>query len=242
MLTLEQKMERWEDQRAIKNLMGKYANLLILNREGDIYGMLWSASEDVCLGLNDGWYRGQAAVRGYYAACVDRNMLVAKLLRDRFPAQLGGKSDEEIYGIGPMKVKPMYTPVIEVAEDGRTAKGLWSCWGAHNDVESCGPVARWSWGFFAVDFIREDGQWKIWHMQNTNDIDSICGQSWGLPEQSLPEDPAFAELAGFEYPAFTEREVLRAAYSPVRPLTKTPRIPEPYATFGETFSYAEKEA
>lgn len=240
MLTLEEKMSRWEDQRAIKNLMGKYANLLILNREAEIFDMLWSCEADVCLGKNGGWYRGADAVGAYYQACSDRTALVAKLLQKRFPSMLGDKSDDELDGIGPMKVKPMYTPLIEVAEDGKTAKGLWSCWGSHNEVESCGPIARWSWGYFAVDFIKENTGWKIWHMQNTDDIDSVCGQSWGKPI-TMPEVlDDFAALDDFQYPPFSEVEILRQPYSPTRPLALTPRLPEPYVSFSETFSYAVK--
>ena len=123
MYTTEQLVERWEAQRAIKNLMGKYANCVILNREQDIYGLFWSAREDVSLMFNDGAYTGAAKVKAYYDACHDRNALVAKLMQKRFPKELGGKSDEEIYGVGPFKVKPMACPVIEVAGDGQTAKG-----------------------------------------------------------------------------------------------------------------------
>ena len=42
-------------------------------------------------------------MNGYYAAVKRRNLLVAQLLQKRFPEQLGGKSDEEIYGIGPLR-------------------------------------------------------------------------------------------------------------------------------------------
>ena len=178
MYTTEQLVERWEAQRAIKNLMGKYANCVILNREQDIYGLFWSAREDVSLMFNDGAYTGAAKVKAYYDACHDRNALVAKLMQKRFPKELGGKSDEEIYGVGPFKVKPMACPVIEVAGDGQTAKGLWFCQGAYNDVETSGPVAHWTWGYFAADFVKEGDGWKIWHLQYLNDVDCICGQSW----------------------------------------------------------------
>ena len=154
MFTTEQLTVRWEDQRAIKNLMGKYANCVLLNREHDIYGMFWSKRDDVTLMFNDGAYTGAASVKAYYDACHDRNALVAKLMQKRFPDVLGGKSDDEIYGVGPFKVKPMACPVIEVAGDGKTAKGLWFCQGAYNDVETCGPVAHWTWGYFAVDFAK----------------------------------------------------------------------------------------
>lgn len=236
MFTTEQLTQRWENQRAIKNLMGKYANCVILNWEGEIYDRFWSQKADICLGFNDGWYQGPEAVSAYYRAVRDRNALVASLLQKRFPEQLGGQSEEEIYGIGPFKVRPMACPVIEVAADGQTAKGLWFCQGAYNNVETCGPVAHWTWGYFAVDFVRED-RWKIWHMQYVNDVDCICGQSWGKPARPLPDLPEFAPLADFHLPEYTVKTALRELYTPNRPLTETPRIPEAYDTFANTFSY-----
>ncbi|NTV91392.1 MAG: hypothetical protein HGA22_13700, partial [Clostridiales bacterium] len=69
----EQLTERWEDLREIKNLMGKYANLIILNREQDVYRMLWDTTRTDCsLGFNDGYYNGNGAIAGYYAAVHDR--------------------------------------------------------------------------------------------------------------------------------------------------------------------------
>ena len=237
MYTTEQLVQRWEDQRAIKNLMGKFANLVLLNREGEVYSSFWAAAEDTCLGFNDGYYVGKEAVSGYYKACEDRNMLVAKTLQARFPEQMGDKSDEEIYGVGPFKVRPLYNPVIEVAGDGKTAKGLWSCQGAHNEVGTAGPVSNWTWGYFAVDFMKEADGWKIWHMLYVNDVDCICGQSWGKPEQPYPELPEFAALGDFKYPEYTVKKTVREKYTPDRPITLTPAIPVPYETFADTFSY-----
>jgi hypothetical protein len=237
MYTTEQLVQRWEDQRAIKNLMGKYANIVLLNREQEIVERFWSKGDDLSLGFNDGYYVGRDAVSGYYKAVEARNMLVAKTLQKKFPEQLGGKSDEEIYGVGPFKVKPLYNPLIEVAEDGQTAKGLWSCQGAHNEVGGSGPVANWTWGYFAVDFRKEEDGWKIWHLLYVNDVDCICGQSWGKPQQEYPALPEFAELAKFQYPAYSVARENRALYDPKRPVTLTPEIPSPYRTFAETFSY-----
>ncbi len=241
MITAEHMTKRWEDQRTIKNLMGKLVNLTLLNREGEILSRFWSQREDLSLMLNDGAYVGRAAVGGYYAACEARNLLVARLLRDRFPEQLGGRSDEEIYGIGPFKVRPLSSPLIEVAGDGQTAKGLWTCQGAHNEVGPSGPVANWTWGYFAVDFILEDDDWKIWHLQYLNDVDAICGQSWGKPARPYPELPEFAALREFQYPEYTLRRTYRKLYDPERPLTPAPELPVPYQTFAKTFSYAASE-
>ena len=239
--TTEQLTKRWEDQRFLKNLMGKYVNCIILNREQDIFDMFWSQRQDICLSFNDGAYIGPDDVKGYYAACCKRNDLVAQLLQKRFPDVLGGLSAEERYGIGPFKVKPLASPVIEIAEDGESAKGLWYCQGAYNDVESCGPIARWTWGYFAADFISEGGVWKLWHLSYTNDVDCICGESWGKPAKAHPDLPEFAPLADFSYPAYTVSKTIRTYYFPSRPHTDCPPIPQPYRTFSETFSYGIKE-
>lgn len=237
--TTEQLTDRFESLRQIKNLMGKYANLIILNREQHIFDKFWSAGrQDLYLGFNDGCYKGRDAVEGYYHAVHQRNALVAKLLQRRFPERLGALSEEERHGIGPFKVKPMACPIIEIATDGRTAKGLWTCQGAYNEVEEAGPVAYWTWGYFAVDFAEEDGAWKIWHLLYVNDVDCICGQSWGKEQKPYPPLPEFAELGSFRYPQYTETKEIRPLYAPSRPLTMAPRMPQAYDTFDETFSYA----
>lgn len=238
MLRVEQMVDRWEAQRQIKNLMGKYSNCIILNRETDIFRLFWSAAEDIALGFNDGWYRGQSAVKSYYDACRERNVLVAKLMQKSFPNLLGDKSDEELYGIGPFRVMPMAAPIIEIAGDGKTAKGLWASLGSYNDVEACGPLSHWAFGFFAVDFIYEADTWKIWHLQYVKDIDSVCGESWGKPAQPRQELETFAPLNDFKYPAFTEKREGFPLYTPLRAHMEAPRIPEPYETFADTFSYA----
>ena len=235
---IEYLVERWEDQRTVKNLMGKYVNCLLLNRQGEIFDAFFSSREDVCLTFNDGSYIGAEAVKRYYDAVVERNRLSAKLLQDRLPEKLGGRSEDEIYGIGPFQVKPLTAPVVEVAEDGETAKGLWFCLGCSAEVTSRGPEANWTWGYFAGDFVYED-DWKIWHLQYLNDVDSLCGQSWGREITPYPELPEFAALKDFAYPPYTLAENVRALYSVDRPLTAAPRIPEPYDTFANTFSYGK---
>ncbi len=238
-MTTELLVERWEDQRTIKNLMGKYVNCLLLNRQGEIFDGFWSERPDVSLTFNDGSYVGRPAVSGYYAAAVERNKLSAKLLKNRLPEKLGGRSEEELYGIGPFQVKPLTAPVIEVAEDGQTAKGLWFSLGCSAEVTSRGPEANWTWGYFAGDFVYEEDDWEIWHLQYLCDVDSLCGQSWGREVIPYPELPEFAALKDFSYPPYTVAENVRALYSADRPLTAAPRIPEPYDTFANTFSYGK---
>jgi len=60
------------------------------------------------------------------------------------------------------------TPVIEVAGDGKTAKGIWESPGLHMQAQiGDGKVSKqggWFWEKYAADFVKEDGKWKIWHI------------------------------------------------------------------------------
>ncbi|MCD7845984.1 MAG: nuclear transport factor 2 family protein [Oscillospiraceae bacterium] len=237
-LSTMEMLTKWEAQRDIKNLMGKLANCILLNREGEIFDLFWSQERaDVCLGFNEGWYAGPEAIRGYYQAERARCALVADCLRRAYPKQLGGKSDQEIYGIGVFKARPLYAPVIEAADDGQTAKGLWYCMGTSAPVDAAGPVANWTWGYYCGDFTKEGGQRRIWHLQYINDVQCISGQSWGRPQTPYPELEEFAPLKDFSMPEPTVKTCLREYYTPLRPMTPAPELPVPYATFDETFSY-----
>ena len=233
----EQLVGRWEDQREIKNLMGRYMNYVIQNRDGEIFDRFWASAEDICLGFNDGWYVGQDAVKNYYEAARQRHILVAELIQKRFPQELGDKTPQDIFGIGTFRDYPITAPVIKLAEDGKTAKGLWYCYGSHAELTPGGPSSFWTFGYFAADFIREGDEWKLWHMQCTNDVDCRCGQSWGKPVEALPDLPEFAPLKDFSMPEYSVNTTVRAYYTPDRPLTGAPAIPADYRTFADTFSY-----
>ena len=175
---------------------------------------LWtSQSRDTAsYGANTGFYVGLDSVRRWYVSAAAT-------------------------GDGVLFQHPISTGLVELAGDGQTAKGLWFCQGAYNDVETSGPVAHWTWGYFAADFVREGEGWKIWHLQYLNDVDCICGQSWAGEQKPYPDLPEFAPLADFRYPEYSVSKQFRALYSADRPATLCPEIPQPYATFAETFSY-----
>ena len=68
---------------------------------------------------------------------------------------------------GIMLIHYLCNPYIEVAKDGKTARGLWWSPGIETvkrDAYS-DPEAVWCFGAYANDFILEHGVWKIWHMR-----------------------------------------------------------------------------
>jgi hypothetical protein len=54
-------------------------------------------------------------------------------------------------------VHPVSTPCIEVAADGKTAKGTFTSLGFEGDM--------WCYGKYANDYIKIDEKWYIWHMK-----------------------------------------------------------------------------
>ena len=236
--TCEQLVGRWEDQRDLKNLMGKVCFTILLKQEDRMVEQFWSRREDICLGRNYGWYVGREAVRGYYDAVYAHTAYYTDFMKKAFPDRMEKLSEEEQFGAGSMDVRPMSTPVIEIASDGGTAKGIWYSRGTYNDVTPQGPLSWWELAVYACDFIREDGVWKIWHMQNLTDIHVPGGRSWGVKDpEPFPDLPEFAGAEPFVEPAPNRPETLYTAYYPGRPFQKLPEPPVPYETFSETFSY-----
>ena len=131
------------------------------------------------------------------------------------------------------------TPVIEIAGDGKTAKGVWFSLGLNgNDMAS--PEK------YAADFVKEDGEWKIWHFVNLFEPFTMKGATEEYPrEDTFYKKPQGAKgvLPG-EKPT-TEggiHYITRVAddpyiYDPKVVPRIFPQLPEPYYTFSETFSY-----
>lgn len=68
------------------------------------------------------------------------------------------------------------SPVIEIAADGETAKGNWfspGCFGA-DGAEDC-----WVWGIYMIDYVKEDGGWKMWRVNFTPFFRTPYHKGWG---------------------------------------------------------------
>lgn len=237
-LQIEHLVERWEDRRDVKNQMGKYVHYLLLKKEAAIVEDLWSQRADISYATNDGGYSGRQAVEAYFSWFSGYTAKVAACLKEKFPDKLGDKSDKEIFGVGLMELKSISNYVIEVAEDGESAKGFCCLFGYNTTVDTRGPISNWILGTLCMDFVYENGQWRIWHMQYFEDINRPAGSDWGTAEpKQFPDLPEFEVLRGLQPPKPNQPEELYQHYSGTRAATKMPPLPVPYNTFAETFSY-----
>lgn len=235
--TPEEKARRWYNLREIQNLAGKFVTSILIKRETHIFDDFWAEAEDVCLGFNEGYYVGPDAIKAYYAAEDAATTVRSALIRDMFPEQLASLCPEQLYGVGQLHAMPLTTPVLELAEDGQTAKGIWHVLGSDNTVTREGPLSHWSVGFLCVDFLRQNGVWRLWHVLFAEDIRCAMGDNWAR-ERTYPENAVCAAaLDAVSYPPYSVVREVYCAYSPARPFTAPPRVPEPYESFQDTFSY-----
>jgi hypothetical protein len=150
------------------------------------------------------------------------------------------------------------TPIIEIAGDGKTAKGVWYSPGVGLDGDiSNGEVKIFStffWEAYGVDFVKEDGKWKIWHIQMYYDWTPTFPAS--MTEKLGPGPNAGVAAAKTSVASAGEALVEAAekpqnkmgegsvknpvsyqSWSTTRKPEMLPRFPEPYYSFSETFSY-----
>lgn len=208
--------------REVENVMNRYEYMMSHDQFQYVYDNLFANSQpDVRVELPFGSWTGAESVRrcivGYHSwLCLD---------------------DEGKPRPGVLFYNANTQPIIEVADDLKTAKGLWICPGFNaKDMPDGSHTAGAGTAKRAADFIydEEDGRWKLWHYIVTgltshpydvsfvdNEVDNQSINSRVFPEGTEPDGP----------PAFFWM------YSKEARMVYYPEIPEPFSTFSETFSY-----
>lgn len=162
------------------------------------------------------------------------------------------KDTEAFYGAGAEWVMhTSTTPLIEIADDGMSAQGAFYSPGIgimpslKDGKIDLRPTFFWE--KYGADFVKENGVWKIWHLQMAYDFVP------GLPKEMVEQltkklgDLAIsgtANEAAVEAgerpqdlpPGFRKPKYSYPAYSPERASVIWPNLPRPYRTFGETFN------
>jgi len=68
--------------------------------------------------------------------------------------------------------------VIEVADDGKTAKAVWYSPGILSEGSAPNWMTAWIYELYACDFVKEDGVWKSWHRTLSTDFMTGPSKSW----------------------------------------------------------------
>lgn len=137
------------------------------------------------------------------------------------------------------------SPVVEVAADGKTAKGLWYTPGCIfstlNPQQS--REGTWIWERYGADFVFEDGQWVYKNLKVCCDMAGGMDEK-GWPLIDRPMGPPPSEDGDDEGPGgppqmdITHLGPLHFETSATQLPQERPFIPMPHATFAETYDYA----
>jgi hypothetical protein len=154
---LTQAVQRLSAQQEIQNLMGTYTVNHVPRNMHDHVALFAMEMDDVSVEVGDrGVYVGPEAVRTLF----DRQFRMEPK--------------------GNLLIHYLCTPMIEVAGDGRSARGVWRSPGIEAVVLAGAdrPTPLWSFGAYAVDFIHLQGRWKIWHLHWMRTIKCRFDAGW----------------------------------------------------------------
>ena len=233
MYTIEEKAARYIAVKEIGSVLCEHC-LYFGRRQTDLeLDRLWcKQAPDPSFSQNDGSFVGYEALKKYYAGTENRRKARYDEILARLEPEMADQPDELRYGTNTLSLQTLSTPCIEIAEDFETAKGLWTVSAQVTALDDKGPAGFWAYGKLAADLVREDGQWKIWHLAVYTDFVTPAGEAFD-PERGAAAYPAGLGIE--ETP--TEPEKRYASYTDTRPLQRDPRPPVPYQTFADTFSY-----
>lgn len=150
----------------------------------------------------------------------------------KFESDHAGMFESELIG----------TPVIEVAGDGKTARGEWLSLmiSGKTHAEDPKPQAQWIWWKTSIDFVKEDGEWRIWHMLKNPYFATPYTQDWVEHSLTLPPVPPPGTQKGIPGHGSPDRPTTKY-YDSYR-ITREPRLqpnpPEPYESYDPKNSFA----
>ena len=233
MYTIDEKAARYIAVKEINSVLCEHCLYFGRRQEALELERLWvKRAENPSFTQNNGRFAGYDILGTMYAGAEARRKARYDQLLEQLEPEMAGQPDELRYGTNTLSLQTLSTPLIEIAEDMQTAKGLWTVSAQITTVDAAGPVGLWAYGKLAADLVNEDGQWKIWHMMVCTDFVTPAGEAFN-PEKGAALYPA--GLGIDETP--TEMSEFYECYSKKKAPAAVPALPMPYKTFSETFSY-----
>jgi hypothetical protein len=197
---LTARVQRLEDTIEIQSLQSKYIHYLFKQRFDRIVDECFAKNlADVSVEFSDsGVYRGLENVRALY-----KSFEVTKTIPGFFILHMAAN------------------PVIEIAKDGLSARSHWLSPGAAGSDRS----AAWIWGTFYVDYVKEDGQWRIAHSNLVPLFRNRYETSWA-------QAPDHGTVRGVLAAQPNEPPTLYRPYNEAKKecdiFAKHPKLPQPY--------------
>jgi hypothetical protein len=211
------RLERLQAVRDVQNLMSRYTYYQTAAMQDETLALFAQHTPGTRAEMLWGVYDGIEGVRKCY--------------------KLDHVQHNDIKGrTGLMQIDTLTTPIIQVAGDGKTAKGIWMSPGLDTTIVDGKVSAKWAWYKYGTDFVKEDGQWKIWHLHIYGILLTDYHKSWaeGNPTKF---DSSYEGTVG--HPMHNDRPATASWWFNANTVfpDDQPTIPQPYETFDEKTAY-----
>ena len=170
--------------------------------------------------------------------------------------------------VGKLLVHFITGPVVEVAGDGQSAKGVWIVAGVESglsepemakkapasffepgEVNGKKVWAHWIQVRYHLDFLKQDGEWRIWHFRCVELSRAPFSRNWIAFAAELEANAATGKYHNdlayfgddgkpvFMPPVDAPPKSLAYGYRTNHPTRLEPPLPSPYRTMSESFEY-----
>jgi hypothetical protein len=211
--TIEERINRLEAIHEVQQVMSKYEYYLAGGMGHKIASLFAQKTPGVTANIGDwGSYNGLPGIKRLFCNVIDSMM-----------TQPGcyGEAD-------------LVNPVIEIAKDGKTAKAVWMAPGnetTRDPWDKSKIHAAWCWTKYACDFIKEDGVWRLWHLNNFLLFFADFEKSWAEGGEHYTRRKGEVR----EFPSAWKPDGpplhRHQPYDPNKPMDMLPAFPEPYDTY-----------
>lgn len=236
---LTRRAQEADDYRQIMNAMSKHVFGYYGQIQAEELDKYWSRRDDIVYAHGSMAYYGRENVYNYYTGMTEAMKKQGRETAEKFY----GQTYDPQYGPGYKVMNMLLSPYIEIAGDRQTARGVWMAYAymTHLNKDTGKPDTSLGLSRYSCEFIREDGQWKIWHR-----VDHVeCGLQYLGMGSMIPPAPAGGKgkpaggppIPDIQYVGKKTLLQKSGTNSPCEPSYPEPKIPEPYDTWNEENSY-----
>lgn len=236
--TNDQQVERIWDKECVVQVMNRHTYCQYNGQRQLELDTLWVARPEnrqtASLGYNNGYYTGMDEIVRHYVK--EREELFFERLKPYCGADPGVALSPENLGLGAGEIQTATTPLVYLADDGQSARYLGYRLGYQATGKPDGSAEVYlDFGLIFCDLLKEDGQWKIWHLVLEHDHTVEAGRDYGKTPVRLPfgEDPLERE--------FGTPTIAQNVYQPFFGWEYMWQdMPRPYASYNDAESYGPK--
>ena len=197
--TDEEQVTRIWDRELVNETMSRHAYYYTNNRRREELETIWVKKRDfretASLANNFGYYVGMEGIARFYVG--EHHERQKANLEAFHAADPSIVCTEENLGYGAMEIHTANTPLIYIAGDGKTAQYMGYDFGCCVTARADAPAEEFmTFCMVRADLVKEDGEWRIWHLALTDDHVVTVGESYAKKPMRLKrgEDPHDAYL------------------------------------------------